>query len=447
MSSTEPKKKSFEDKLREANDALDSLDNTLPQEQDENTNLQFKEYWDSLKPNLDFFDYEQELEQILKENKYLWIKKATGLGISEFFLRWIAYQCKFEKLREKQIDVSVVIITGPRIELAVQLIDRLKAIQKPDYETKETVCIINGCKIEAFPSHHLASARGLNPFLVFLDEADFFPPKEQQEARSVSERYIAKTDPHIIMVSTPYLPGGLYEQIEKEENSLYKKIKWNYEVGLNKIYTAEQIEKARQSPAFEREYNLQYGIGIGNIFQFIDECLEVYDQKLANGQKILTVDPAYGSSKFGIMGFEKINGRVYVKDAVQFERPSPTYMVEVIIEKAHLFGNRVLVDSAHPGLIKDLRERGIECTPVVFGEKIDPKNTLLSKMTINAAQMVKEKRVIIHPNYTELIQQLKSAQFNDKGHPDKTILTFDLGDCFLMGCYYLKEVELRMIKV
>jgi hypothetical protein len=236
----------------------------------------FQQYWDSLEPELEFFDYEGQgfdsngkheagLQEILNDLKikHLWIKKATGLGISEFFLRWIAYQCKYGDLKEKQIDVSVVIITGPRIELAVQLIDRLKATQKPDYETKETVCIINGCKIEAFPSHHLASARGLNPFIVFLDEADFFPPKEQQEARAVSKRYIAKTNPYIIMVSTPYLPGGLYEQIEKEEPCLYHKIRWNYEVGRNKIFTNEQIEEAKKSITFEREYNLQYGVGIG----------------------------------------------------------------------------------------------------------------------------------------------------------------------------------------
>jgi SpoVK/Ycf46/Vps4 family AAA+-type ATPase len=309
------------------------------------------------------------------------------------------------------------------------------------------VCVINGCKIEAFPSHHLASARGLNPFIVFLDEADFFPPKEQQEARSVSERYIAKTNPHIIMVSTPYLPGGLYEQIEKEEPCLYHKIRWNYEVGLNKIFSVEQIEEAKKSITFEREYNLKYGVGVGDIFQFVDDCIERYEQTINDGQKLLTVDPAYGSSKFGIIGFEKLNGVLYVKDAVQFERPSPSAMIEVIIEKAKLFSNRVLVDSAHPGLIKDLIERGIQCTPVIFGEKIDPKNTLLSKMTINAAQMVKEKKVRIDPRYTDLIQQLKSAKFNDKGHPDKSQLSFDLGDCFLMGCYYLKEVIVRSVIV
>ena len=32
----------------------------------------------------------------------------------------------------------------------------------------------------------------------------------------------------------------------------------DYTYGVGKIYTAEEIEKAKQSPSFEREYNLKY---------------------------------------------------------------------------------------------------------------------------------------------------------------------------------------------
>jgi hypothetical protein len=36
-----------------------------------------------------------------------------------------------------------------------------------------------------------------------LYEADFFPPGQQADARDVSERYIAKSNPYIVMVLTP----------------------------------------------------------------------------------------------------------------------------------------------------------------------------------------------------------------------------------------------------
>src|SRR5207249_1230222 len=62
------------------------------------------------------------------------------------------------------------------------------------------------------------------------------------------------------MVSTPNAPDGLFERIEKESEDicLYKRIFLDYTYGIGKIYTAEEIEKAKQSPSFEREYNLKY---------------------------------------------------------------------------------------------------------------------------------------------------------------------------------------------
>ena len=38
------------------------------------------------------------------------------------------------------------------------------------------------------------------------------------------------------MVSTPNAPGGLFEKIEKDNNSKYQKLFLGYEYGLDKIY-------------------------------------------------------------------------------------------------------------------------------------------------------------------------------------------------------------------
>jgi hypothetical protein len=99
------------------------------------------------------------------------------------------------------------------IELAIALIDRMKAFFKNgllSFDTKETVIELNGVKIEAFPSHHLDAMRGLQKVsFILLDEADFFPPGQQQDARDVSERYIAKSNPYIVIVSTPNAPDCL----------------------------------------------------------------------------------------------------------------------------------------------------------------------------------------------------------------------------------------------
>ena len=123
---------------------------------------------------------------------------------------------------------QMCIVTGPRIELAITLIDRMKELfrnyslnsdrQNVKFDTKETVIELNGVHIEAYPSHHLDSMRGLtNVSFIYLDEADFFPPGQQQDARDVSERYIAKSNPWIVMVShTPNAPEGLFERIKNQ---------------------------------------------------------------------------------------------------------------------------------------------------------------------------------------------------------------------------------------
>ena len=93
----------------------------------------------------------------------------------------------------------------------------------------------------------------LDVSFIFLDEADFFPPSQQQDARDVSERYIAKSNPWIVMVSTPNAPDGLFEKIEmeSEDTCLYKRLFLDYTYGLDRIYTREEIEQAKASPSFE----------------------------------------------------------------------------------------------------------------------------------------------------------------------------------------------------
>jgi EamA-like transporter family len=77
----------------------------------------------------------------------------------------------------------------------------------------------------------------------------------QADARDVSERYITKSNPYIVIVSTPNAPDGLFDMIEKEseDTCLYKRLFLDYTYGIGKIYTAEEIEKAKTSPSFEQD--------------------------------------------------------------------------------------------------------------------------------------------------------------------------------------------------
>jgi hypothetical protein len=56
------------------------------------------------------------------------------------------------------------------------------------------------------------------------------------------------------MISTPNAHIGLFERIEKkpEETCLYKRLFLDYTYSIDRIYTREEIGKAKASPSFER---------------------------------------------------------------------------------------------------------------------------------------------------------------------------------------------------
>ena len=383
------------------------------------------------------FDYQKEVVDALMAldgritDKHVWVKKSRGLGISELVLRLMAWLClKDTSCRGAQM----AIITGPRLELAIDMINRIKGLFLDKlgvtFDTDKTVIMLNGCTVKGYPSNANTSRGQPDMRFIFLDEADFFSPSEQKQAREAAEGYIGKSDPYIILVSTPALPGGLYEKIEREseESCIYKRIFLPYTVGLGKIYSAEDIEKAKASPSFPSEYGLQYGVGQGNIFPsaFVDLCVQYYEMQMQNGRKTLAVDPGYGSSKFAILGAENVAGVTYIREARQYARPSPSAMADVVtgLYRRDRYGT-CLVDGSQAGIVTELRGNGINIIPVNFREK-------LSDMTMATAKVIKEQKVRIHPAFNDLIQQLKAVSFNERGHPDKRRVDFDLGDCLLM---------------
>jgi hypothetical protein len=146
------------------------------------------------------FDYEKLLYDSLLnvdgscKDKHLWVKKATGLGVTEFMLRIMAWLCTtsinnndaFHQARNSQ---QMCIVTGPNIDIAIKLIKRMKNIFERKlgliFQNKETVLELNGCRIEAFPSNHLDAYRALeNPKFILLDESDFWR-KSEVEVRSI----------------------------------------------------------------------------------------------------------------------------------------------------------------------------------------------------------------------------------------------------------------------
>jgi late competence protein required for DNA uptake (superfamily II DNA/RNA helicase) len=184
----------------------------------ENSEKPMFDYEKLLYDSLLVADFYNGLHHAFK-HKHLWVKKSTGLGVTEFFLRLMAWLCLTNN--DDYRNSQMCIVTGPNIDIAIKLIKRMKALFEPKlhvtFDSKETVLELNDCSIEAYPSNHIDAYRALeNPKFILIDEGDLFRKGEQEDVRHVSERYIAKSDPYIVMVSTPNSPDGLFEKIEKE---------------------------------------------------------------------------------------------------------------------------------------------------------------------------------------------------------------------------------------
>jgi hypothetical protein len=141
------------------------------------------------------FDYELQLFNALTSHKYIWVKKASGLGITEFVLRFMAWLAtRDDTYRNSQFPI----LCGPNQDIAIKLIKRIKLLFESlglYFSTKETVIELNGVTFEAFPSNHLDAYRSLvSPKFIFIDEADFWRESDQAD---VSQDRLPTRSKHI----------------------------------------------------------------------------------------------------------------------------------------------------------------------------------------------------------------------------------------------------------
>jgi hypothetical protein len=132
--------------------------------------------------------------------------------------------------------------------------------------------------------------------------------------------------------------------------------------GLNKIYTKAEIEKAKQSPSFPREYELQYLGLIGNVFSqlSIENCQKIEynpDNINPNAKKSFGVDAGFGSSKFAIVVTQFVNGKIQVIFAEEYERPNFQAMINRIWEIKQKCGyiSNIYTDAANPEIWESLK--------------------------------------------------------------------------------------------
>jgi hypothetical protein len=220
--------------------------------------------------------------------------------------------------------------------------------------------------------------RGYEDFkFILLDEADFFEQSEQEEVMAVARGYIAKTNPWIVMVSTPHEPNSLFhriEQMKSDDEAGFKRLFYLYERGVGKIYEPSFIEEEKEQAYFKREYEGQYSYGVGNLFseQSILACerlgreldarlsVDTYKNISAGTRKSLGIDIGWGSSRTAFILTEFIDSRIRVLYCEQFDRPDYDRMVrrtyDIIREYELTNGtNKVFIDGSAPSFIKSIK--------------------------------------------------------------------------------------------
>jgi hypothetical protein len=320
-----------------------------------------------------------------------------------------------------------------------------------------------------------------NPKFILLDEADMFRKSDQEDVRHVSERYIGKSNPYIVMVSTPNAPNGLFEKTEKEpeETCIYRRLLLDYTYGIDRIYTREEIEKANPSPSFEREYNLKYLGLIGNTFHTkdIDRAILLGDSycpdlvSIGQSDIVMGIDSGFGSSAFGLVLLEYINGQIHVKIAEEYEHvryeDAVSKIKSILIRmdqrslNQSLESVKIYVDASAPEFIRSLKMMvGEDDSPSYIREQLDqckkydlnpadymtvmpvPFNPEAKNMLIHAKELLEyEARPLIGINskFDKLLTALRTAVSDDSGKLDKERTSFDdLLDSFRLALRHFR---------
>jgi hypothetical protein len=418
------------------------------------------------------FPYEQELYDALQNYRDICIKKSRGIGGSEFILRYLIWLALSQNSTYR--DKRFHIVTGPRIDIASNLIKRTRDIVSANYpqlvrDTKEVIADIAGVIFQAFPSHTVNTMRGYTHVkAIIIDEASYFPRSQQIDARLVAEGYRNKTNPIIVIMSTPQAPGDLLHTIEFEEPSTYHKIQLLYEKGLGYIYSSEQIEKERKEAYFPREYEGKYIGVIGNVFSqlSIDKTIELGQQYNPDKVSMLAaksvgIDAAWGSSEFAITVAQYVNDQIQIIYCQQFHRPNFNEIIDKILRLKDMFGHisNIYVDSSTPEVIEALK-RGYEerydeqyiHDTINYCKKnnLDIENRMKVipvPFSTEGSYMLEHAKVLmdtdglvaINPVYSDLIVSLRSAITNDAYKLDKENTTYpDLLDSFRLCMLFFK---------
>jgi hypothetical protein len=426
-----------------------------------------------------FFEYEKVLWDDFEKSlngespqRLFAVLKATGIGMTEYIIRVMAWMAV---VSGKYHGARFAIIAGIRMNIAEGVIDRFVNLfhRFPFLGIKAAKArtMVNHVLIEAYPAVNLDAMRSFhNLAFVFVDEADFFRKSLQKTIRTVIERYIAKTNPFVYLVSTPDKPYGLFYELfreQTEDQCIYKRYEFDYTWGEGTIFTRKEIMDQRGSNSFQQEYNLQFGGSVGNLFSEKAISRNVLTEAEADAiqfapyytysaidyenndgpnyiARSLGIDPGFGRNpKAGVGSYTGLcltqfrNGRIEVLYAEELVQPDFNELVDIVsvmISKTNT--TKVFVDGSNPSLVRalkmaigekakygDMEKKELErkiyhgqmvICPVAF-------NTKSKEMMYSLKELVDSGLMVIHERQRNVIDCMKSCYVvNEKIDKERT---------------------------
>lgn len=184
-----------------------------------------------------------------------------------------------------------------------------------------------------------------------------------------------------------------------------------YQVGLNKIYSEQEI---RKSLSFPREMECSFESSIDALFNSynIDQCVaDKYDTTFYNGLSCWAgCDPGFSSIRFAIVVISYINGKLQVMKELEVEHADPDTMRQTIHELVQQYNLcRLFIDSSSVYLIRQLcKDYGI---PDVTLWDDKTKDQLLQTNSCGGANLIHSVNFRTkHRQMLELLHKVISTQ-------------------------------------
>jgi hypothetical protein len=409
------------------------------------------------------FEFQKLIFDTIEQNQNIWIKKARGIGVTTFLIRYLVWKILYSNELDGK---SIFIISGTREEFANYVKKKMEDLFLPRFpnvvfDSKYTELWINKTWIKVMPTKNIKDVRGyMDVAYLFIDEADHFDKSIQEELEPAITAYEEKSKGKTIMASTPNRPDGLFERIEKDPNSKYKKLFLGYELGLGKIYDPAYIAQKKLEPEFEREYNLKYLGKVGNVFSpsQIDKAIELGEQysldKIPTNDYTLHsvgVDFGFGSSSTAVVltEFLKEEHKIRVLFSQEYEHANPQDIVDLCFDlyRKH-FNTWFFVDGANRAAVNLMKVAFNESLnwetskqgPNPEAWKVLPVNfaTEHKQMLSHLAMLVSKEYLAIPKEYDKLIISLRTAWANEYSLDKEQTNYSDSLDALRLACKMYK---------